>query len=529
MFLKGAGQHNPCPCGKSSDAFNYTDDGAGKCQSCDKFFKSHEIDPETIPLEVRGLIQHSTKTDTVDVTLEYVPYRGITETTQKVFGVKTEVDKDGPRNLVFNLPSGRVFVKSVREKKFGFRDSEITNPDTPLFGQDLFPAGSARSITITEGYCDAMAVYQMMGKYPVVGVQSCSSAKAEVSKAYEYINSFERIYLCFDADEQGRAATKAVANLFDFNKVYVVSMLGKDKGLKDAHDYLEGGQEVDFKKTWWAAQRFLPEGVISGFSAFDDIIADDYAKPSVDYPFEKLQQMTYGIRTGELVLFTAMEGIGKTTIFRHLEHHLLTETDTNIGVIHLEENKARTLKGLVGYELEKPIHLPDTTIPNSEITDTLRKVVGRDDRLHIYSHFGSSDPDDIIAVVRFLAGACECKHIFLDHITMVVTGLAGEDERRALDHISTKLAMMVEELDFSLFLISHVNDDGQTRGSRNIGKVADMRIDLHRNFMAQTLDERLTTKMVVSKNRFAGRTGPAGRLMFNTDTHCLEEQEELLE
>ena len=123
-------------------------------------------------------------------------------------------------------------------------------------------------------------------------------------------------------------------------------------------------------------------------------------------------------------------------------------------------------------------------------------------------------------------GPCGCKRIFLDHITMVVSGLAGDDERRALDYISTRLAMMVEELDFTLFLISHVNDEGQTRGSRNIGKVADLRIDLHRDLMAENEIARNTTKLVVTKNRYAGRTGPTSNLYFDPDTYVLSEAEE---
>src|SRR5690606_15513952 len=158
----------------------------------------------------------------------------------------------------------------------------------------------------------------------------------------------------------------------------------------------------------------------------------------------------------------------------------------------------------------RPIHLPDYAVPKEEIKETLRKVAKRDDRIHIYSHFGSDDPDVILSTIRFMAGSCNCKYIFLDHITMVVTGLAGEDERRALDYISTRLAMMVEELDFTMFLISHVNDEGQTRGSRNIGKVADLRIDLNRDIKAESEEIRNTTYLTISKNRFAGKTGPAG-------------------
>ena len=86
--------------------------------------------------------------------------------------------------------------------------------------------------------------------------------------------------------------------------------------------------------------------------------------------------------------------------------------------------------------------------------------------------------------------------------------------------------MMVEELDFTLFLISHVNDEGQTRGSRNIGKVADLRIDLHRDLMAENEIARNTTKLVVTKNRYAGRTGPTSNLYFDPDTYVLSEAEE---
>lgn len=194
-----------------------------------------------------------------------------------------------------------------------------------------------------------------------------------------------------------------------------------------------------------------------------------------------------------------------------------------VAALHLEDGKARTLKGLAGYELQRPIHLPEFAISKDELKANIRKVAGRDERIHIYSHFGSDDPDDLLGTIRFLAGACECKYIFLDHITMVVSGLQGEDERKALDYISTRLAMMVEELDFTLFLISHVNDEGQTRGSRNIGKVADLRIDLSRNLLTQIEAERNKTYLMVSKNRFAGKTGPGTTLIFNPETYTISE------
>jgi len=83
--------------------------------------------------------------------------------------------------------------------------------------------------------------------------------------------------------------------------------------------------------------------------------------------------------------------------------------------------------------------------------------------------------------------------------------------------------MLVKELDFALILVSHVNDDGLTRGSRNIAKVADIRIDLTRDVTAADPIVRRTTNVMVRKNRFCGRTGPAGQLLFDPATYTLNE------
>ena len=421
---------------------------------------------------------------------------------------------------VFTRPNGQKLHRSSTEKKFWFTGKGAEG--LSLFGSDKFPLGG-RSITITEGYFDTLAHYEMMGNYPVVGVQSSASAKSECAEAWEYLNSFERIYLAFDSDIPGKKAAEEVSSLFDFNKVYLVKLR---PDIKDSNAYLEKGLAKEYTKTWWNSQRYLPEGILSSFAAFDDVFDKDIAKESIPYPWDSLNNMTYGIRTGEVVLITAQEGLGKTEIVRAIEYQILKHTETNVGIIHLEENKARTLKGIVGYELKQPVHLPDRSVSKEEMKETLRKVLGRDDRVHLYSHFGSEDPEVLLNTVRFMAGACQCKYIFLDHITLAVTGLQGEDERKALDFLSTKLAMMTEELDFTLFLVSHVNDNGQTRGSRNIGKIANMRIDLHRDLTAEDPLERNTTKLIVSKNRFSGTTGPSTDLVFDTQTYILNEKQE---
>jgi len=81
----------------------------------------------------------------------------------------------------------------------------------------------------------------------------------------------------------------------------------------------------------------------------------------------------------------------------------------------------------------------------------------------------------------------------------------------------------VKELNFGLIFVSHVNDEGLTRGSRYISKVADLWIEANRNITADSVLERNTTYLNIRKNRFCGQTGPAGKLIFEPSTFMLTE------
>lgn len=497
--------HQPClnPKCLSSDALSEYEDGHTFCHSCQQL---------TWPAKTERTFDPSS------CSLEYLPWRGVTAAVMRSMGVQTRIDGDGkPIEIVYRYPKGAK-VRTLDEKKFRSED-DLATPQ--LFLQDKFPTGSGNYCTITEGEQDALSVIQMLTgrKQPVVSVRSSSSAKKDCTAHRDYLDSFERIYLCFDDDEVGQKAAKQVAGLFDFNKVYLVRL----NGLKDATAYLESGRTQDFRDLWYSARRWLPDNIKSGLAELKTVATGKRVNAIAEYPFPTLQTLTQGIRPTECVLFTAQEGIGKTEILRAVEYHVLKTTDHPIGIIHLEESDQRSIQGLVGYELKKPVHLVDT--PQSTIDAGIDSLVKKDDRLFISSHFGSKDPSDFISSLRFLVAGCGCRIIFLDHITMVVSGDKDDNDTATLDELSTQLAMLTMELEFALCFVSHVNDFGKTRGSRNISKIADIRIDLERNLKAEDPDERNTTRLTVSKNRFCGDTGPAGNLFFNRDTFTVSERE----
>lgn len=497
--------HIPCPCGVSSDAYCVNTDGDGHCFSCNKHFPN--------------------KDRKIEDSFEYLPTRGITRATMEFYGAATKVRGDKPISIGFPY-----FVQGEEEPAYKVRnlaskEFHTTGPmvKANLFGKEKFPINSAKAITITEGEFDAMAVFQMTGsKYPAVSVRSSATAKKDCAAVYDYLNSFDKIYLCLDMDEPGQKATKEIASMFDFNKVYHVKM---EK--KDANEYLQAGEEQAFKNAWFAAKRFLPEGISSSKHEFRRILDEQGQRKAFAYPFPTLERMLEGLAFGETVLFTALEGRGKTEILRAIEYKILKDDpEAKIGVIHLEETQARTIQGFAGYELGQPVHRKGNVVSKYDIHNALDRLLGDDDRLHLYGHFGSDDPDVIINTIRFLVAVCGCKYIFLDHISIVVSGLQEDDERKALDKISTQLAMLANDLEFCLVMVSHVNDQGLTRGSRNISKVAHKWVHLERDIKSP--DERLrnTTFLTVNKNRGGHETGPAGKLYFDPGTYILTELED---
>lgn len=491
--------HLPCPCGKSSDAYAVYSDGHGWCFSCGKYFKGDNDLSE-------------------DCTYQTLAWRGISVETMKFYGVYTKVSSDGePLSIAFPYPYGDNTFKVRNLKEKAFRAvGDMTK--AALFGKDKFQGGG-RSITIFEGELDAQSGYQIL-RTPCVSVRSASSARKDCSQEWEYLNSFERIYLAFDGDEAGTKAAEAVAGLFVFDKIYKVGLTKH----KDCNEFLQHGDENEFRNAWTNARKFVPEGIISSREEFFKVIDDDVGRVGVPYPFPTLNSLTEGIRNGEIVLVSALEGIGKTEILRCVEHFLLTTTSENLGIIHLEETKGRLIKGLAGYVLNQPAHLKKGDVSNEEIKQALDALVKNDySRLNVYSHFDTGDLDVILDRIRFLVSVCGCRKIFLDHIGLLVSGLQEDDERRKLDYISTILARMVKDLDFSLILAAHVNAQGNIRGSTYPSKVAHIWLHLSRDLTAENVFERNLTNLMIKKNRPTGQTGPAGVLSFDPETFKLSE------
>ena len=521
--------HEPCSDCGSSDALAVYDDGHTHCFSCGMTRFNNDAGvgiTQHKQTQPRGSMKELEALNSMESVA--VVERGITKQTMHYYGAGSDGNK---YYFPYSDKDNKVVAcktRGVQEKTFGVIGDW---KDAQLFGQNLFSAGG-RAITITEGEFDALAVFQMTGsKYPAVSIRNgAHSALKDCRNAYEYLNSFEKIVLCFDSDEQGQQATNQVAELFGSK----VAIFKHKPDMKDACDYLSAGKSKEFIDSWYSAEKFVPDGIIAGSSLWDEVNAP-VEKAEVDYPYEGINSLTYGIRKGELVTVTAGSGLGKSQFLREIVWQILNKSTENIGLMFLEESVKKTAKSLMSLAVNKTLHLPDCETNDEELREAFDKTMGTD-RLYLFDHFGSTSIDNIINRVRYMAKGLDCKYIFVDHVSIIVSAQESGDERKAIDEIMTKLRMLVQETGISLFVVSHLkrpSDKGheegavtslaQLRGSGSIAQLSDIVIGLERNGQHEDVNERNTTHVRVLKNRFAGLTGKACRLLYNRVTGRMSE------
>ena len=397
-----------------------------------------------------------------------------------------------------------------------------------FFGAQLFPSTGKR-VVITEGEMDAASVYQAMPGWPVVSLETgAASAKKSMQRNLPWLQGYEEIVLFFDADEAGRQATEAAAAVLPAGRVKIAHI---QNDYKDASDALSAKDPEAIRRAVWDAKEYRPDGIIDAKTLLDLVTTPN--PPCVhEYKFKGLQNKLHGIRYGELISVTAGTGAGKSSLMRDLAVDLL-QANHPVGYVALEESNRRTALGLMSAAVGKSLHLGEPT--HDELTKAFDASINNW-KLYLFDGFGSFDPDIIYNRIEYLASGLDCKFIFLDHLSILLSGLEG-DERRTIDMTMTRLRSLVERTGITLFLVSHLKRPsgehsheeggrvtlGQLRGSASIAQLSDTCLALERDQQAN--DGSNSTTLRVLKQRYSGETGIACHLKYDLETCTFTEHE----
>ena len=510
--------HECTKCGSSDAATSYEDTGLTHCFSCEATYKTEGGYTEPMNEFKNEILPEVTEITTA--------IRGISPTIFKQFSYFKGPNGEHVANMYDK--DGKVVAAKMRYKDKTFSWKGDTKSAVP-FGMQQWRQGG-KAIYITEGEIDCMSIAEALGgKYPVISVSNgAASAKKDLKNHIEFLNSFEKIVIWFDNDDPGRKATQEVSSLFPPGKVHTVQC----SEYKDANEVLKAKGKAGVLKYYYETKKYTPDGIISGASlSFDSVVSIDNTTSYMS-PYPGINKMLRGFRKGELVTFTAGSGMGKTTAVRECAYKLLTEDKLKIGWVALEENTQRSALGFMSLHMNQPIYLQEEREKASkeELQKAYDEVIATDN-LYFYDHWGSLESENLINKLRYLAVGAEVDFIFLDHISIVVSGgNNGDNERIAIDALMTSLRSLAEETHVGIIIISHLRrpsgDKGfenghevtlsHLRGSGGIAQLSDAVIALERDQQAE--EDSNVGNIRVLKNRYTGENGLAGRVRYYNET-----------
>lgn len=523
-------RHEPCPsCGSKDNLARYSD-GHGWCFGCGHYDTGRDLNGDRHRrLDNNG---NGRMSDLLDVVHVDLPKRKLTAASCEFWGYGVSTYSGNPVQVATYCDEGGIPVS--QKIRFSNKDFRVVgNPKSMLlYGRHLWRS-SGKMVVVTEGELDAISVSQCQShKWPVVSLPTgAAGAVKAVKENIEWLEGFESVVLMFDMDAPGQNAAREAALLLTPGKAKIARL-----PMKDASDMLVAGKTKEIIDAIWQAKVFRPDGIVPGTELWDQIIAPPELDTVACYPWSGLNAKTYGLRSRELVTICSGSGIGKSSFCRELAHSLIVMNHT-VGYIALEESVRRTALGLMGITLNQPLHIdlsiPGSAVDSESLETAYRETVGSG-RVFLYDHFGSIDSENLLSRIRYMVRGLGCKWIFLDHLSIVVSGMGDGDERRLIDNTMTALRSLVEELGCGLILVSHLkrpegrgHEEGaqtslaQLRGSAAIGQLSDIVIGLERNQQDPKNSDVMAVRVL--KNRFSGETGLSCFLTYSRSTGRLAE------
>jgi len=445
--------------------------------------------------------------------------RRLTEDACRKYGYWIGKDKRGKTVQIANYRrNGQIVGQKLRYRNKDFKFIGDAK-EAGLFGQHLWQPG--RRLVITEGEIDCITVAQTNGlKWPVVSVPNgASGAVKAIKRELEWVEGFDEVILMFDMDEPGQKAAQEVAMLLTPGKAKIAQLPAKDPS-----ELLQKGQAEAITTAMWAAQTKRPDGIV----AFGALKQKALTPVEIGMPWhdQRLTELTFGKRYGEVYTFGAGTGIGKTDWLMQEAAHIVTSSEERIGLFFLEQPPVETAKRLAGKVAGRRFHVPDGSWTQEELADAFDAL--DHGQVFVYDHFGSTDWEVIESKMKHMAVAEGIKHIFLDNLTSFAAG--AEDERKMLEDTMARIAQFAQRYRVCIYLVSHLATPEKTpheeggrvmlrhfKGSRAIGFWTHFAFGLERDTQAEDETERNTTTFRVLKDRYTGQSN--GKTIHYLYTH----------
>jgi twinkle protein len=539
----------PHSCGSSDGLQVFEADGkySGFCFVCNTYVDNpYEDRPEGYKPTVKIKTEEDIKKELEEIgSLKAITLndRRLNATTLDHFGVKVGLsEEDGSTPAIHYYPyyKGKELVgykAYIPETRKMFAIPTIRGAD--FFGwQQAIASGSPR-LYITEGERDALTVWQVLvkkqrgtqyeGNIPaVVSLTSgASSAKQSLSEAASKLKEhFKEVVLVFDTDEAGLKATE------EGLKAYPGAKAVKVPG-KDPNDCLMSGREKALVNAL-LFQAAAPKNtrIINLSSLVEKTL--EPVEWGLSFPWQKLTQMTRGLRFGETYYFGAGVKMGKSELLNALAAHFAVEHKLKVFLAKPEESVIKTTRLLLAKVEGRIFHDPQVEY---DPADVKRAAQILDDRIFLldkYQHVGwKSLKEDIYDAAQNKG----CKLVFVDPITNLTNGIPAAEANTVLQEIAQDMAAMSLDLGICIFIFCHLKApeagppherggkvySNQFAGSRAMMRSCNYMLGLEGNKDEElSMEERNLRRLVLLEDREFGEVGTVP-LYWDIKTHKFNE------
>jgi twinkle protein len=379
----------------------------------------------------------------------YLTGRGLTDKSIKAYQVAEMQEKGGPW-IVF--PSKRhdelISIKYLHlQRENGKKKTWVEKDCEPcLFGWQAIPE-DRRSVAICEGELDALSLFEY--GVPALSVPFGGGTGEKhrwVETEWENLERFSEIYLCFDNDKEGEAATKDVAQRLGLHRCKIVTL-----PKKDANECLQAGlSKDDVLMCFVHAQTMDPEE-LKRAGDYRAAVRDRFypvggKRPGFDLPWSK----TVGrlrFHLGEVSLWTGINGHGKSLLLGQVMMEAGVQGQKAC-IASFEMHPAKTLSRMVRQHAK-------SAQPSVEEIDGVMDWLN--DKIWIFDLVGTAKAERLFEVFEYASKRYGIRQFVID--SMAKCGIS-EDDYEKQKNLVDRLGDFAKRHDVHIHLVAHARKRG---------------------------------------------------------------------
>jgi Replicative DNA helicase len=477
----------------------------------DKPVSNKEKDVFANPPKKKAFVKPNVKMEPpTNAVIEYLHNRGLTDETIKYFKFGSEKGDAVSFPYYRNGELVNVKYRGIKEKKFwGIKDAELI-----LFNRDNIEKDN---LTICEGEFDCAALHQ----YGIesVSVPAGAGNSQWLESEWDYLETFQAIYLCYDNDSAGQQGARDLAVKLGEWRCKLVTL-----PFKDANECIIKKVPIEtIISCFTNAADFIPDTLVTPLY-FAEQIQELFRKGTQMFgtqtPWGKLDAILKGWRDGELTIWSGRNGAGKSTILNQIFIDLAVKGVRSC-IYSGEMSPARYLRWAVIQHQENNAPAP------VKIQSSLDWMSGR---IYILNITSGIEPEKLVSDFEYAARRYGVKHFIIDSLMKI--SFKGQDEFRQQHDFINRVVSFAQKQNVHVHVVAHprkTESDDDTpgkvdiKGSSHITDLADNVIVLHRQSAeqkAKVLKNNKVpadTKLFVKKNREFGIEGMVN-LTFDEQT-----------